>query len=391
MIYIKTQFKVLLISLFLSASAWADLSGDWEGELDVNGTKIPLVIHLLQNDEHQSGTLDSPAQGANDIAMTSLEFNDEKLMFEIAGIGIHYEGELDQATGNIDGNFIQGGVFKLSFSPVSEDTFAKSDSSDDQDLLGQWGGTVEIPGNPLGLILHVNTVDGALTATADSPDQGATGMVVDTITLQEGKVVFTMEALGVEFIGTMGANKGVIKGDFNQQGMVFKLQLTRDLPQKQVSERPQEPQEPFAYHIETVVVHNNQANIELAGTLTRPSDANNVKAAAIMITGSGPQDRDETIFNHKPFWIIADYLAEQGYAVLRLDDRGVGESTGDFNQATSEDFVTDISAAVDFLKLRADIPADKIGLIGHSEGGMIAPMLAAQRDDLSFLVLLAGP
>jgi len=110
-----------------------------------------------------------------------------------------------------------------------------------------------------------------------------------------------------------------------------------------------------------------------------------------LITGSGAQDRDETIFRHKPFWVIADYLSTKGFAVLRLDDRGIGGSEVDFDLATSEDFVLDISAAVDYLQSRGDIPHDKIGLISHSEGGMIAPMLAADRDDIAFVIMMAGP
>ncbi len=385
------KIKLMIVCLIFSSYLRADLSGDWQGELDINGTKLPLVIHLVQESGQQKGTLDSPAQGAMGIPMTALEFSDNKLMFEIAEIGVHYEGSLDESTGSIEGNFIQGGVFKLSLSPVKPEAFSTTNSSDINDLLGQWGGTIEIPGSPLSYILHVKIDGEKLVVTADSPDQGATDLVVDTITIESGRVIFTMDALGAEFKGSMSEDKKTIQGDFIQQGMIFKLQLTQGNSPKQVYERPQEPKAPFNYHVEEVTLKNVHANITLAGTLTRPNDLSSVKAAAVMITGSGPQDRDETIFKHKPFWVIADYLAQQGFAVLRLDDRGVGASSGDFSQATSEDFVSDISAAVDYLQQRKDIPADKIGLIGHSEGGMIAPMLAAQRSDLSFLVLLAAP
>ncbi len=385
------KIKLMSVCLIFSSCLWADLSGDWQGVLDVNGAKIPLIIHLMQENGQQKGTLDSPAQGATGIPMTALEFSDNNLMFEIAEIGIHYEGTLDESSGSIAGNFIQGGVFELSFTPVKPEVLSRTNSSDINDLLGQWGGTIEIPGNPLSFILHVKMNGENLVTTADSPDQDATGLVVDSITIKAGEVIFIMEALDAEFKGFLSEDKKTIKGDFIQRGMVFKLQFTQGSAPQQTYDRPQEPKPPFNYHVEEVTFKNIHANIVLAGTLTRPKDSSSVKAAAVMITGSGPQDRDETIFKHKPFWVIADYLTQQGFAVLRIDDRGVGGSTGDFSQATSEDFVSDISAAVDFLQQRKDVPADKIGLIGHSEGGMIAPMLAAQRSDLSFLVLLAAP
>ncbi|MFT4822793.1 MAG: alpha/beta superfamily hydrolase [Halioglobus sp.] len=387
----KMQFRFFLIGMMLSGVVLADLSGDWEGVLEINEIEFPLIIHLMHKNGQPSGTLDSPAQGGMDIAMTDIEFGDDSLMFEIAEIGVFYEGHLDLATGLIEGSLIQGGAFKLSFSPIKIDTAEVTGSSDSKHLLGQWGGTVEIPGNPLSLVVHVTMDYDQLHATADSPDQEAAGIVVDTISLRSGKVVFTMEDLGVAFIGSMSKDQQTIQGDFNQLGRVFYLELVKGKSPKQAYQRPQEPQPPFRYHVENVVVNNTSANLELAGTLTRPKDVSTIKAAAVMITGSGAQDRDETILNHKPFWVIADYLAQQGYAVLRLDDRGVGESTGDFSQATTEDFVTDINAAVNFMQQRTDIPSDKIGLIGHSEGGMIAPMLAAQRDDLSFIILLAAP
>ena len=138
-----------------------------------------------------------------------------------------------------------------------------------------------------------------------------------------------------------------------------------------------------------MVIENHQANVKLAGTLTTPHGI--ARAAVILITGSGTQDRDETILGHKPFAVIADYLTQKKFAVLRLDDRGIGGSTGNPVTATTADYVTDMSAAVDFLKKHSKIPSDKIGLIGHSEGGMIAPMLASQRDDIAFMILLAAP
>lgn len=158
---------------------------------------------------------------------------------------------------------------------------------------------------------------------------------------------------------------------------------------KKSEARRQTPKPPFSYIVEAVSVENKVDAIELKGTLTRPRQGE-IKATAILVTGSGPQDRDETLFNHKPFAVIADYLTKAGYAVLRLDDRGVGESGGNFQTATTFDFATDIGAAIDFIKTRSDLNGI-VGLIGHSEGGMVASVLSAQRKDLDFVIQLASP
>src|SRR5665648_483941 len=146
---------------------------------------------------------------------------------------------------------------------------------------------------------------------------------------------------------------------------------------------------PYTYIEEEAIYENKEAGITLAGTLTLPS-GNGPFPAVLLITGSGPQDRNETIYNHSPFLVLADYLTRQDIAVLRVDDRGVGESTGDFSQATSEDFASDVLAGVEYLKTCKEIDPKKIGLIGHSEGGIIAPMVAVKSPDVAFIVLMAG-
>ena len=153
--------------------------------------------------------------------------------------------------------------------------------------------------------------------------------------------------------------------------------------------RPQEPKEPFPYNSEEVLFENEIDDVVLAGTLTFPKEGNNFPAV-VMITGSGGQDRNEELLGHKPFLVISDYLTRNGIAVLRFDDRGIAQSTGDHSNATSEDFAKDVLAAVEFLKERKEIDNTKIGLIGHSEGGMIAPLAAVQSNDVAFMVMMAG-
>jgi pimeloyl-ACP methyl ester carboxylesterase len=151
----------------------------------------------------------------------------------------------------------------------------------------------------------------------------------------------------------------------------------------------QNPQPPFPYKSVEVSYQNAAGGVKLAGTLTLPEGPGRFPAV-ILITGSGPQDRDETILGHKPFWVIADFLSRRGIAVLRVDDRGVGGSTGDAMKATLEDQAGDVLAGVDFLKSRADIAAKHIGVIGHSEGGIIGPIAASRSASISFVVMLAG-
>jgi hypothetical protein len=167
------------------------------------------------------------------------------------------------------------------------------------------------------------------------------------------------------------------------------LELVWRRGQAAALERPQEPKPPFSYKQEEVWVDNAKAGVRLAGTLTVPSGTGPFPAV-FLITGSGPQDRDESVFGHKPFLVLADYLTQHGVAVLRVDDRGTGKSTGVFKGATTQDFAGDALAAVQFLLRRVEVDHAHIGLIGHSEGGVIAPMVAVQSHDVAFIVLLAG-
>ena len=167
------------------------------------------------------------------------------------------------------------------------------------------------------------------------------------------------------------------------------MNLTKEQIAKEVVKRPQEPTKPYPYYSEEVTFTNSQANITLAGTLTLPKKEG-IFPAVILITGSGPQNRDEEIMGHKPFLVLSDYLTRQGIAVLRYDDRGVAQSKGDFKTGTTVDFATDAESAVAYLKGRKEIIQNKIGLVGHSEGGIIAPMVASRNKGVNFIVLLAG-
>ena len=261
-----------------------------------------------------------------------------------------------------------------------------------RDIAGSWEGTIETPGGKLRLRLHVTKAEsGALTAKMDSVDQGALGIPVDLITVVDGVVKWAMARLGATYEGKLNAAGDVIEGTFTQ-GIGLKLDLTRMTAASiaaAVPARPQTPKPPFPYRVEEVSFPSKAAGVTMGGTLTIPEGAG-PHPAVILISGSGAQDRDETIFNHKPFHVLADHLTRRGIAVLRYDDRGVGKSNGDRAEATSVDFSEDAEGGLDFLAKRKEIDAKRIGFVGHSEGGLIAPMIAVRRPETAFIVLMAG-
>jgi fermentation-respiration switch protein FrsA (DUF1100 family) len=256
-------------------------------------------------------------------------------------------------------------------------------------LAGAWLGTLKVPMAELRVVFNITAnPDGSLSATLDSPDQGATGVPITSISFANGQLTLESKPIQGRYEGTLSADGSTMDGKWTQAG------ISLDLPMKRVTEapkpmRPQEPKKPYPYIDEEVTYQNAKAGIILAGTLTMPRTGSPFPAV-LLITGSGSQDRDETVFGHRPFLVLADFLTRRGIAVLRVDDRGMGGSKGDTSQATSEDSAQDVSAGIEFLKTRKEIDAKRIGLIGHSEGGIIAPMVAVKSADVSFIVLMAG-
>lgn len=273
--------------------------------------------------------------------------------------------------------------------------FAQETKTVTNDISGSWLGLLDVGAVKLRVVFKISkTADGKWAALLDSPDQGAKDIPCTSVSWEKDQVTIEMKDIMASFSGQLKENSGMIDGTFKQGGQSFSLVCKRakaDDPALTNKVRPQDPQKPYPYLEEEVSCNNKKANIILAGTLTLPKAAGPFPGV-ILITGSGSQNRDEEIFNHRPFLVLADYLTRQGIAVLRLDDRGVGKSGGKDKVATSTtiDFVDDINAAVEYLRTRQDIAADKIGLIGHSEGGCIAPMIAAQDKKIAFIVMMAG-
>ncbi len=255
---------------------------------------------------------------------------------------------------------------------------------------GDWEGSLSIQGIQLPLVVHLQEKGGAWEGSFDSPKQKAYNISLTSVAFRGDTLEFTHKQAGIRFLGLYQTDS--IAGNFSQGGKTFPMTLQRvqGAPLKVAQTiRPQQPKPPFNYSVREVKIKNKAAKLTLAGTLTVPAGKGPFPAV-VLISGSGPQDRNSEVFDHQPFAVLAHHLTQAGIAVLRYDDRGVGHSTGDFNGATSEDFARDALAAWAFLRKQKGINKNKVGLIGHSEGGMVAPIAFARQPEPAFVVLMAG-
>ncbi len=230
----------------------------------------------------------------------------------------------------------------------------------------------------------------SLAAQLQSPDQSP-AWIPATSTARDGKTLsITIKTIGVDYTGRISDDASSIEGTFTQSGATFPLKLARIKDESELEvHRPQDPVKPYPYRSEDVTYPGKATGVTLAATLTLPPGKGPFRAV-LLIAGSGPHDRDESLLGHKPFLVLSDYLTRKGIAVLRADKRGVGKSTGDYAAATTADFASDAEAGVRYLKTRAEVDAHKIGLMGHSEGAIVAPMAAVADRDVAFVVMLAG-
>ena len=255
-------------------------------------------------------------------------------------------------------------------------------------IEGHWKGEIDLGGLQLELAFDIASTENGYSATLDVPAQSAFNIPVDETVFQDNHLQMTMSAMGASYSGAL--KDKVIEGEFTQHGMTFPLNLEKGEKETKQMARPQDPQPPFNYHIEEVSFVNEKEGNTLVGTLTIPQGEGPFPAM-VLVSGSGQQNRDEELMNHRPFWVIADYCVRHGVAVLRYDDRGIGGSEGEVYNATSMDFSYDAEAAFDYLRNQKQVDASRVGILGHSEGGIINFMVAARRPEVAFLVSLAGP
>ncbi len=366
-----------------------------EKELDFS-----ITLRVNEKTGAQSATISVPEQSLVNVPLDDVHFGDQKISFKLTSSGIVFEGR----SGN-DGQKIFGVAkqdknripFRLALQeqePPNPQATPAANPKDQQ----RWKGVTNLPGMDLEFMVTFSPgpTPTGWTGTVDIPLQGVKGMVLTDVSVGN-EILFTIQAktpgapAPAKFKLKMTSDNSA-EGSFDQAGSHFKAALTRVTDPNETVElpRPQTPKPPFPYTQREVSYTSGIDGVTLAGTLTVPDGAG-LHPAVLMITGSGAQDRDESLAGHKPFWVIADYLSRRGIAVLRLDDRGVGGSGGDTFASTVADNAKDVLTGVEFLKQQAGIDPTRIGLLGHSEGGWVAPIAAAQSDDVAFIVLLAAP
>jgi fermentation-respiration switch protein FrsA (DUF1100 family) len=367
--------------------------GTWNGTLVIPGGELPLVFHIQTAEEGGfTATLDSPAQGAMGIPVSEVTFADGHLRLVSDAVQGEFEGDLSDDGTQLTGTWRQGGG-EIELTMVKEGSVPPIEPTEAQrPVVGSWLGTLEVGGGvTLRMVFHIEpTAEGGLTATLDSPDQGAMGIPAREVSFADGHLRIHSATVAGTFEGDLSSDGTVLEGRWMQGGGELPLTLERTEGEVEPPARPQEPVPPLPYDEEEVRYSNPDGGHELAGTLTLPREGA-PHPTVVLVSGSGPQDRNETVMGHRPFLVLSDHLTRQGIAVLRFDDRGTAESGGSFAGSTSEDFASDALAGVAYLKGRDDIDGAKIGVIGHSEGGLIAPMVAARSTDVAFIVMMAGP
>ena len=387
---------LLLLALPCAGGAAAQLTGPpqgtYSGTLQAGEAQLHLLLHLSKGANGSlRATLDSLEQGVFAIEANSVSFANFNLKLELTSVGARFEGKVTPDHQIIHGNWSQGNVSIPLIFRRETGAVARKPGDAIFPVEGLWQGAVETHGMRLRFQLHIShDTEGALIAALDSLDQGVTGLPANRVTLKDSVFHFEIPSVAGVYEGTLNLARNTMTGKWSQTSADnLPLNFQRS-DQTLELRRPQTPVRPFPYVEEDVAFAGGADGITLAGTLTLPKGAGPFPAA-LLIAGSGPQDRDESLASHRPFLLIADALTRKGIVVLRYDKRGVGKSTGNPDTATTLDLAADAQAALAFLKSRKEIDGSRIGLIGHSEGAIIAPYLAGHSKEVKWLVLLAAP
>ncbi len=396
---IRNQLLYQLVALTVLSSA---VSGQepptvrWKGTLHAATALLRLEIDIHSLEGALSGELRSPDQGDTKVPLQSITSDESSLSFSIPGIGAEFKGKVAASGKRCEGIFSQSGKdlpLTLVRAPEGAEPQPEAMAPDDFVFREAWVGKLQLGIMEPVMQFRVGTAkSGEPAARFDSITEGRTGFE-GTSSISEGTISFEIPAIKLTYSGKLNTAGDSAEGIWSQGGRDVPLTLKRQ-PVEYSSEhvwenRPQRPVGPFPYDAEEVTFDNSADALALAGTLTIPKGPGR-HPVVVLISGSGPQDRDESLMEHKPFLVLADYLTRRGIAVLRYDDRGFGKSTGAFEDSTTEAFARDASAAVGFLATHPRIDPEQIGLAGHSEGGLVAPMVVGLRDDVAFVVLLAA-
>ncbi|HEY2822937.1 MAG TPA: alpha/beta fold hydrolase [Candidatus Acidoferrum sp.] len=368
------------------------LAGNWAGSLKAGDNVLHFVLHIGVTEYGVAvATIDSLDQGVYGIEAGSLKEAASSFQFEIPSVNASFEGTVAANRESIDGTWSQGGAhLPIVFHRQARIALSKSPTGAISTAEGTWQGAIEANGMRYRLQLHIShDSQGHLIAAMDSIDQGINGFHASQATESDSQIHLELPTVHGTYDGTVNSVRNSMTGTWRQNGEPTDLTFHRS---DQILElrRPQNPKKPYPYEEEELTFENAKAGTTLAATLTMPRGAGPFPAA-ILLVGSGPLDRDETDGGHRPFLVLADHLTRKGIAVLRYDKRGLGKSNGSYDDATTADFASDAEAALAFLKTRKGIDPKKIGLIGHSEGGIIASMIASRSNGVDWIALLAGP
>jgi uncharacterized protein len=388
-------FAALALALLCLAAAHAaraqPAAGDWTGTLIAKpGTSYLIAIHIKKTGAGFTGTMDDVNHAIDGVALGDIVLSGDALSFKalIPSAPGAYMAKWDAGAGRWVGQWTQSGQsFELTLAPGMPPPTPTLPGLD-----GAWDGVLTAGAVQLHLILHVRTARGGTAAWMDSVDQLAYTLDVQSLRRDGDQVSFEQPGLRAAFKGALSADGNSIVGEYTQAGRTLPLTWARRAPGAQPAglRRPQTPKKPYPYREEDVAFDDTAAHVRLAGTLTWPEGAGPFPAV-VLVAGSGPNTRDEPLLGHRVFLVLADYLTRHGIAVLRYDKRGTGSSTGDYAKATTRDFADDAEAATAWLRSRPEVDPNRVGLIGHSEGGLIVPMVAAGDPKVAFIVLMAGP
>lgn len=389
---------LVLAAMFSSARGEepaATAAGYWEGEITLPSVKLAIRVDLKQTEGGAwNGTIGIPAQGLRGFALAGVKVDGEAVEFKMPNIPGDplFAGKLSRDGGKISGEFSQGGQ-KFPFELMKKDGGAEEPLKGvpGEGLAGHWMGPLKAtPLIELRLALEIKAKeDGTFEGDLISLDQGSARIPMTATVKDASEVEVAVPKIGGSFSGKFNDDGSELAGEWRQGGQKLALTLYRQAATTTLK-RPQEPAKPYPYEARDVSITTPTEGVTLAGTFTVPAGAG-PHPAVVLVSGSGPQDRDEAVMGHRPFLVLADHLTRAGVAVLRYDDRGFGQSTGDFGKASHVDFTNDALAALDWLKSQPEVDAKRIGVVGHSEGGIVAPLVASQRpDEIAFIVLLAG-
>ncbi len=395
-IFMKLLTLILAHSLFLATAATAqvqaeELAGTWTGELETSAGPLGMVFVLEQGVDGWTGTVDTPEQKIYGLPLTSITVSKEReVVLEVASTGGRYSATLNANGQAMTGDWHQrGAVISLVCQRAKDPTPVPEEVR--KALAGVWEGALSIGAVKLRISLEIPETGVSGLGQMFSPDQSPDGFPITRLdNLGNNKVRICVGSVFGSFEATVSEDEGSLVTSFHQGAGSYPVTLKR-VEARTKLRRPQNPRPPFPYSIEEITYTNEATGILHAGTLTIP-EGEGPFPAALLISGSGAQDRDEMIFEHRPFWVLADHLSRRGVAVLRVDDRGVGGSTGDDNpnDDTTADLAIDALRGIEYLLGRAELDRDHLGLIGHSEGGIIAPMAAVRSEQVAFIILLAG-